>query len=100
MPQIEADARVRIAKFIPKALATAIASYQSFSQRNMTKELSDFKKHQDACKVAIAHIQLLVKLAEWVELPDVLAKNAEPAEDMLGLMETAKEEIESYEKMT
>lgn len=99
MPQIEAGTRARIAKFLPKALARAIASYQLFSEQKPKQDSADFKKHQDACKVAIAHIELLVKLAKRTALSEEKPDNKPSEKEILGLMETAQEEIDGYKNM-
>ncbi len=63
---IEAQSRKEIAKALPCAIKTAMDSYRIFTAAEQSADAKDFKAHHDACKVAIAHIQLLIKLAEWV----------------------------------
>jgi hypothetical protein len=51
----------------------------------MPDEPGAFSKHHNAAKTAISHIQLLLKLAEWAELPEAqgdseTAQNRELAE--------------------
>lgn len=74
MPEIEMRFREAIAEFLPRAIESALMSYEQFSLDHSTSnksfETSDFKAHHDACKVAIAHIELLIKLARWADLPD------------------------------
>lgn len=75
---IEAATREKIAEFLPDALATAFSSYHLFSQREIEKQgdvSKNFNAHHAACKVAIAHIELLIKLARWAELPDPSDEN-------------------------
>lgn len=82
MPKIEAQTREAVAAFLPGAIAHALESYRRFSQEELqgaraedekdeAKSLTakQFKDHHDACKVAIAHIELLIKLAKWASLP-------------------------------
>lgn len=73
--------RQQIAEFLPAALSRAIDSYYEFvtrpedipkidpsaTDKNPAKIFSD---HHTACKVALAHIELLLKLAKWAELSD------------------------------
>ncbi|PCI55955.1 MAG: hypothetical protein COB36_03940 [Alphaproteobacteria bacterium] len=99
MPQIEAGTRARIAKFLPKALARAIASYQLFSEQKPKQDSANFKKHQEACKVAIAHIELLVKLAKRTALSETASDNKPSEKEIFALMETAQDEIEGYKTM-
>jgi len=94
MPQLETQTRARIAAFFPQAIAGALESYQAFTAETPLDKAAEFKAHHDACKVALAHIELLIKLAHWAQLPDP----AEEAEDqqklLLGLIETAQSEVE------
>lgn len=70
MSHIEKDTREAIAAFLPGAIAAALLSYSRFLEEQATKEdqteAKDFKAHHDACKVAIAHIELLLKLAKAI----------------------------------
>ncbi len=79
MTRLEDETKTRIAAFLPEAIATALRSYARFAGHDApTEEARDFTAHHNACKVAIAHIELLVKLARWVDLPDA-ARAAEAA---------------------
>ncbi len=59
----------QVREFLPDAIKTAFESYRAFMQQDVSaappKEFSD---HHGACKAAIAHVNLLIKLAEWAEL--------------------------------
>lgn len=80
MPPLESQTKDRIAAFLPEAIGTALRSYARFAGQDApTEEARDFTAHHNACKVAIAHIELLVKLARWVDLPDA-ARAAEEAQ--------------------
>lgn len=76
MPQIDDRTREHIAAFLPDAVEKAINSYLKFAKKGVKTneddetEPSDFKSHHDACKVAIAHIELLLKLAQWADIPE------------------------------
>ena len=70
---IEQEAKAQIADFLPHAIGTALKEYQDFIRG--VPEIEDSKKfgaQYTACKTAIAHIDLLLKLAKWAELPDPL----------------------------
>ncbi len=96
MPQIEARTRAQIARFLPKAIQTALLSYQEFSQDADFDDAKEFKSHHDACKVAIAHVELLIKLAQWADLPDPKAEVAETNAMLRGLIETAQVELDGH----
>lgn len=71
MTQIEEKTRQSIAAFLPDILDRALLSYAAFAENNAPgEEAKDFAAHHNACKVAIAHIELLIKLARWADLED------------------------------
>lgn len=74
--------RAKIACHLPKAFDAAICSYQSFYDTALYDDAKSFSAHHSACKAAIAHLQLLIKLADWVE--------ADTPEDDLELFQSAK----------
>ncbi len=90
MPNIEDDARNRIASFLPEAMERALQSYRSFLDESEHKNAKEFKAHHDACKVAIAHLELLIKLAEWAHLPD---ENL-GSQQLLMMLENAQAELQ------
>ncbi len=85
----------RMQKFFPKALEMALASYRRVSHRT-EHDYPDFKKQQEACKVSIAHIQLLLKLGnELVHDCKTEDKGAMDQGDLRELIENAQEEIKN-----
>lgn len=105
MPILETGMRERIANFLPRALETALLSYHEFSEEQATapdtgdetakeEKVKSFKAHHDACKVAIAHIELLVKLARWADLPDPQIESERGAVQLQGLLDSANQELE------
>lgn len=111
MPKIETGMRARIAEFLPCALQKAIASYETFMEKehekdpekdpkndpekiDKTQSSAEFKIHHDACKVALAHIELLVKLARWADLPDPAVEGENHHRVLQTLIEQAKGEID------
>lgn len=90
--KIEEITRRHIAEFFPSALLKALGSYQDFMDTE--KNIEDSKKyaeHQKAGKVAIAHIQLLFKLAEWAEVA-----KPESTPDIQMLLGAAQEDITRF----
>lgn len=106
--KIEATMRLRIAEFLPQAIETAMLSYQEFSEEQATLPASEaldvakddkakiFKAHHDACKVAIAHIELLIKLAKWADLPDPELSGQEESKMLQTIIENARMEQRGY----
>lgn len=68
--KIEDSTREQIALFLPIAIAKAAASYHDFMEEEKEPDVSKkFAEHHKACRVAIAHLELLLKLARWADLP-------------------------------
>ncbi len=91
--KIETQTRMQIAQFLPNALRIAIASYRSFLIKGKSEESKDFKEHQIACKAALAHIELLLKLARLADLPDAYIENENERKTMLELIENGQKEL-------
>jgi hypothetical protein len=111
--EISAEARKRLAVFLPVAIAQALESYQRFMDtpaepeepadedankpkpripKPRASKAKHFKDHHDACKMAIAHIELLLKLAEAVHQDNEDAAKDEAFQQM---MSTAREELDN-----
>ncbi len=99
------ETRKQIARFLPDALAKALTSYHEFMDVDIPKgkpktdeaegqtSASAFERHHKACKAAIAHIELLIKLAEWAQLPDVKADDHNQQIVLSALLQEANAEI-------
>lgn len=71
MTRLEDTTKARIASFLPGLLQKALESYEIFATHDTPElEAKAFAAHHTACKVAIAHIALLIKLARQVDLED------------------------------
>ncbi len=90
---IEGASRAQIAHFLPDAIAAALRSYQTFSEREIISDPKDFKDHHTACKVAIAHVELLLKLARFVDVPEA---NQNDAAMLSAMMAEAEETLRHY----
>ena len=80
--------------FIPQALKTAITRYSLFSCK-IEREAVDYKKQQEACKVAIAHIELLIKLSNANQTQTPEAQGID-REELNNIMQKAHAEVEAY----
>lgn len=93
---IEDMTRQQIAAFLPDAIRLAIESYRAHMIQQATDKT--FSDHHKAAKVAISHIELLIKLARWADLPDKKELAAEEAADLAQLMASAEAEIDAYQE--
>jgi len=101
MPQkLEGDMRGQIAEFLPKALETALDSYRIFSDQVVKKKdeenteplkPTEFKSHHDACKMALSHLQLLLKVADDLKAGE---EGGIDNEHMQTLLESARQELD------
>ncbi|MFN3700115.1 MAG: hypothetical protein ACK4VI_01175 [Alphaproteobacteria bacterium] len=91
---LQEQSRVQIAEFLPGAIARALTSYFAFSKASPDEqECKDFAARHNAAKAAISHIELLVKLAKWADLPDPALENADENDRLSRLIESATKEI-------
>lgn len=94
MTKIQNETRAQIAAFLPGAITRALTSYFEFSKSKPDeKECKDFSNHHSAAKAAISHIELLVKLAKWADLPDPAVVAEMEQSQLAALIESANAEI-------
>lgn len=96
--KIEDASRAQIAEFLPDAIRSALTSYQKFSNKKVSDEEKEFKDHHNACKVAISHIDLLLKLARWADLPDDDLADKNNQRVLVAAIEEAENELKGYEE--
>lgn len=94
--KIEDASRAQIAEFLPDAIRAALNSYQIYSQSKVSADC--FKDHHNACKVAISHIDLLLKLARWADLPDGDLADQNTQKVLVAAIEAAEIELKGYEE--
>lgn len=89
---IEERSRQQIASFLPDAIARALTSYRVFMERDVAQDVPKaFSEHHGACKVAVAHIELLLKLARWADLPESAGGNEKAM--LAAMMAEAEKEL-------
>ena len=91
--RIEDATRVQVASFLPAAIEKALASYHVFSDQDIPDDAKGFSAHHSACKVAIAHVELLLKLARWADVESGLPDETDRLSAMLI---SAAEEVRRY----
>jgi len=94
MKKIEDETRARIAEFLPGAIAKTLGSYEKFSGQDAPFEAKEFTAHHNACKVAIAHIELLIKLARWADIP---LEGRGCDKQLASIIQAAQVEVNKYE---
>lgn len=95
---IEQATRARVAEFLPRAIEKTLEAYREFSEQHHDNEKSkEFSAHHTACKVAIAHLELLLKLARWADLEN---SDTEHSKKFHKILEEAQAEITRYEEKT
>ena len=93
---IAEETRQQIATFLPEAIEKTLISYQDFmEQSNVDGEVKAkiFSDHHSACKAAISHLELLLKLARWADVPQGGSNESQRLEHMLL---EAQERIKKY----
>lgn len=91
---IKDQTREQIAAFLPEALRVALNSYQKFSNAGPEKDdKASFKDHHVSCKAAIAHIELLIKLANWADIPQGKMEDKNQQAVVCSMIEEAEQEL-------
>jgi hypothetical protein len=59
--------RLRVAAVLPARLGAVAATYERFTSLDPPEDAKGFAAWHGAAKAALAHMELLVKLARWAE---------------------------------
>lgn len=62
-----ADLRADLAAVLPPLITAAAGSYRGFAAALAPDDAKGFAAHHAACKAALAHMEMLIKLARWAE---------------------------------
>lgn len=93
---LDKKTKKQIAHFLPQAIVQALHSYRKFSGNIATDEAKEFSAHHSACKAALAHIELLLKLARQSDL--VGAADTQKDKTVLSdMISKARAELEQSE---
>src|SRR5262245_49343285 len=95
MTDLASDMRGRIAAALPNVLAKALTDYEKFLDAKGESETSKtFKERHEACKAAVAHIAMIVKVAG--EIGDEENPGGESQQKILEtLLLDARKELEN-----
>ncbi|MGE4313024.1 MAG: hypothetical protein AB7E85_01970 [Pseudobdellovibrionaceae bacterium] len=98
MPLSKQEAgQARIALSLPDAIAKALLSYHLFMQKEISEDPKEFAAHHTAAKVAIAHVELLLKLGKSLDAvhEDEALADGERAR-LEALLEEASQDVARY----
>ena len=59
--------RATLAEELPERIAAVLAAYDTFAGMVVADKAKAFAAHHTACKAALAHADLLVRLLKWAE---------------------------------
>ncbi len=78
---------------LQKAISKALDSYHCFMEQDAPEDAKGFTAHHNAAKVAIAHVELLLKIAK----SSSCSKDTENNEaEFVALLKEAEEELKTY----
>ncbi len=98
-PCIQLRMRTTLLRYLPAAFDKTLSAYKKFSSQPQDQEASEFKKHHDACKIALSHVQELIKIAEKIRVLNSESLKKEQAIDeamLQTLIENAQKELNSH----
>ncbi|MQX35470.1 hypothetical protein [Roseospira navarrensis] len=82
-------ARDRLRASLPETLHRALDAYDTFAARPVPEDAKEFAAWQGGCKAALAHVELLLKLAGRVGL-DLSDPGAGEGDALAGLLAQAR----------
>lgn len=81
-----------LAEILPRVIRQSIIKYYRFIRDPMNEESTEkFQKHQAACKAAVAHLELLLKLSKTLEASESGGGGKEAAQLEKLLEKTAQD---------
>lgn len=90
------ETKAHIATFLPQAIEKSLQSYHLFMEQEVPDDAKGFSAHHSAAKVAIAHIELLLKLAQWAQLPGQDFDDEDKAQELAAMLTQAAAEVDAY----
>ena len=89
---IEDATRKQVMSFLPAAITRALESYHDFFDNHRPEnDPKKFAAHHSACKIAIAHVELLLKLGRWAQVDE-----SEPTDELSAMLSHAEDEVRRY----
>ncbi|MFA7431528.1 MAG: hypothetical protein WCZ23_15325 [Rhodospirillaceae bacterium] len=90
------DLRAALASRLPGRLRDLLAEYDTFAQAPAPDDAKGYVAHHAACKAALQHADMLIKLLRWAEGSEPDAPVAE-ADEMGRLLARARQAVEEEE---
>ena len=59
-----------LAANLPRLLSRALETYKRFSAAPVDEDAKSFAAYETVCRAALAHVHLLVRLADWARLSE------------------------------
>lgn len=81
---------------LERAIAKALESYHCFMEQDAPEDAKGFSAHHNAAKVAIAHVELLLKIAKAAKKK---APQGQLETDLKKLISKAEAEVRNYRKI-
>ncbi|MFO1152119.1 MAG: hypothetical protein U1E42_00435 [Rhodospirillales bacterium] len=81
---------------LPRLLDKALSTYAYFANTPPPENVKEFAAFQSSCRAALAHVHLLLKLAEWARASDAGEFGSETHIDIDRLIQEAESAIERY----
>lgn len=95
---IDEETRQKIKGFLPSAITNTLESYEGFMHFEGEGSSKDFASHHSACKIAIAHLELLLKLARWADVTELEKGKNDPFKEILLQAKQRVQQQEAEEK--
>ncbi len=91
------DLRRRLATTLPGQMQRVAEGYDAFAAQPPPDDAKAFQAHHAACKAALAHLDLLVKLARWAEGGEAAAEGGAD-DDVDALLAQARAALEDLDE--
>jgi hypothetical protein len=92
-----ADLRLRLARILPGRIIAAVAGYEDFTGSEPPADSKGFAGWHAAAKAALAHVEVLVKLARWAEGSPDAAESGDSVERLLSQARAALDALDDDE---
>ena len=83
-----------LSAFLPSRICEVMNSYDAFAASDIPADAKGFAAYHGACKAALAHVEVLLKIAKWSEES---ASEQNPSGGIAELLAEAKEALNSME---